>query len=623
MRETLDLDAALHGGDASDVDAVIARLGLASCADTLVGGDTGGKAVRGISGGERRRLAIACETLCLRRRRVGGVEDDLEGVFCPEGGGGGGGVILADEPTTGLDAHQADKIVEKLGETAREERAAVVCVLHQPRSAIFEKLDDLMLLAAGGRVAYCGPAAKALGHFKALGHECPQYYNPAEFLIDLVAVDTDDGPEAEKKDVERVDRIVEAWAATPAALAMAKAEEVEAVLASIADKPRDPEVDETTPPPDPAPMSSSSVHCEDAGEGGAATGLPTSPSEPESEVSRSSDSSRNDATTSTPQVTSLKNDDDDEKKKKKKRRGPPGSIGQFRLLVGRAWKQTRREAWVNGVRLAASVGLAAAFGGCNFNVGFSAKSVKKRAAVLMQACINTSMLALCRSLNGFPRERATVAREMARTRGGYRAGPYFFSKLLVETPVDMLFPVVFGGVMGPMVGLREAGKGWFLTTLALQSAAASCLGLSVGALSPSAEMALAVGPCIMVLSIMLGDETGAFAEVPPSLRGVSNASLIKWAFQGCLCSEFEGLVFDPSDKGGGGKPRGGKRGVKGAAAAVAKNAMEGACPRTGEEVLEGLGLPLAGGAKRAARAQANVVMANAMLTYLVLRVRGA
>ena len=49
-------------------------------------------------------------------------------------------------------------------------------------------------------------------------------------------------------------------------------------------------------------------------------------------------------------------------------------------------------------------------------------------------------------------------------------------------------------------------------------AAASCLGLSVGALSPSAEMALAVGPCIMVLSIMLGDESGAFTEVPDSLK---------------------------------------------------------------------------------------------------------
>jgi energy-coupling factor transporter ATP-binding protein EcfA2 len=53
--------------------------------------------VPGISGGERRRLAIASETLCLR---AGGVTGSR--------GGFGGGVILADEPTTGLDAHQAE-----------------------------------------------------------------------------------------------------------------------------------------------------------------------------------------------------------------------------------------------------------------------------------------------------------------------------------------------------------------------------------------------------------------------------------------------------------------------------------------------------------------------------------
>ena len=111
--------------------------------------------------------------------------------------------------------------------------------------------------------------------------------------------------------------------------------------------------------------------------------------------------------------------------------------------------------------------------------------------------------------------------------------------------MDAIFPVVFGSVMAPLVGLRREGRGWFLTTLALQTASASCLGMSVGALAPSAEMALAIGPCLMVLSIMLGDETGAFAEVPESLRRVSHASLIKWAFRGCLCAEFEGLEFDP------------------------------------------------------------------------------
>jgi hypothetical protein len=44
-------------------------------------------------------------------------------------------------------------------------------------------------------VAYCGTAAGVFDHFKSLGHTCPQYHNPAEFLIDLVAIDTDEGPE--------------------------------------------------------------------------------------------------------------------------------------------------------------------------------------------------------------------------------------------------------------------------------------------------------------------------------------------------------------------------------------------------------------------------------------------
>ncbi len=216
VRETLTLDANLHGGDASDVDDVIRRLGLAACADTLVGGDTGGKEVRGISGGERRRLAIACETLSLRCSRGAAASAASAAKTADEIEKKAGGVILADEPTTGLDAHAADKIVEKLAETAREERCCVVAVLHQPRSAIFEKLDDLLLLASGGRVAYCGPACDALTYFAStnLSHVCPTHHNPAEFLVDLVAINCDAGEEAEAADVARVDAICDAWART-------------------------------------------------------------------------------------------------------------------------------------------------------------------------------------------------------------------------------------------------------------------------------------------------------------------------------------------------------------------------------------------------------------------------
>jgi hypothetical protein len=394
-------------------------------------------------------------------------------------------------------------------------------------------------------VAYCGPVKHALAYFANVGHVCPHHHNPAEFLIDLVAVDSDGSPEEEAADAERVAALVDAW---------------ESKRLASEKKRKNTSRDENTS---------------------------VTNAETRENVCHTSSA----------------------------RRSRVGAARQFVLLVGRAWRQTRREAWVNAVRLVASAGLAAAFGGCNRDMGNGASSVKRRAAVLMQACINTSMLAVCRSLNGFPRERATVSREMHRSVGGYGAGPYFFSKLLVETPVDAVFPVVFGFVLNRMAGLNRNGRNWLLTTLALQTAAASTLGLSVGALSPSSEMALAIGPCVMVLSIMLGDETGAFAEIPASLTGVSHLSLIKWAFRGCLSSEFEGLKFDPLADAKRARAKGGaEKRTRGAS---------GACPPTGEHVLSEMGLPTAGGARIAAKAQAKLVAANALLTYLVLKIRGA
>ena len=66
------------------------------------------------------------------------------------------------------------------------------------------------------------------------------------------------------------------------------------------------------------------------------------------------------------------------------------------------------------------------------------------------------------------------------------------------------------------------------------------------------------------------------------------------------------------------------RGGDAARAARRGGGMDGgACPRTGEEVLEGLGLPTSGGAKAAAKAQARVFLANAAVTYLALRIKGA
>jgi ABC-type multidrug transport system ATPase subunit len=141
VRETLELAARLRGADAGvedEVQATIRQLGLAEVERTLVGGESGGHVVPGISGGERRRLSMACELISSHPS-----------------------IFLADEPTSGLDSAHAARVLESLRDLART-GCCVVSVLHQTGSASFPLLDDLLLLAPGGRVAYTGPADQAL-----------------------------------------------------------------------------------------------------------------------------------------------------------------------------------------------------------------------------------------------------------------------------------------------------------------------------------------------------------------------------------------------------------------------------------------------------------------------------
>lgn len=76
-----------------------------------------------------------------------------------------------------------------------KEGHTVVSSIHQPRSSIFAMFDDLILLSEG-QLLYSGAASDALPYFEELGHKCPQHYNPAEFLADLISVDVST-PEAQ------------------------------------------------------------------------------------------------------------------------------------------------------------------------------------------------------------------------------------------------------------------------------------------------------------------------------------------------------------------------------------------------------------------------------------------
>ncbi|KAI9335039.1 hypothetical protein DFJ73DRAFT_852417 [Zopfochytrium polystomum] len=116
---------------------------------------------RGISGGEKRRVSIACEL-----------------VTSPS-------ILFLDEPTSGLDSYNAFNVIECLVSLARQYKRTVIFTIHQPRSNIYALFDQLVLLAKG-KMIYSGPAQDAaIDHFSSMGYNCPLGFNLADYLVDL------------------------------------------------------------------------------------------------------------------------------------------------------------------------------------------------------------------------------------------------------------------------------------------------------------------------------------------------------------------------------------------------------------------------------------------------------
>ncbi|KAJ7767192.1 hypothetical protein B0H16DRAFT_352671 [Mycena metata] len=132
------------------------ELGILGIKDLRVG--AGGQ--HSISGGEKRRVSIACEL-----------------VTSPS-------ILFLDEPTSGLDAYNAFNVVECLVSLARDYNRTVIFTIHQPRSNIVALFDQLILLASG-KLVYSGEFSKCQAYFAGIGQPCPPGFNIADFLIDM------------------------------------------------------------------------------------------------------------------------------------------------------------------------------------------------------------------------------------------------------------------------------------------------------------------------------------------------------------------------------------------------------------------------------------------------------
>ncbi|KAE8373975.1 P-loop containing nucleoside triphosphate hydrolase protein [Aspergillus bertholletiae] len=162
------------------VSEVIAKFGLEPCARRLVGSTI----MRGISGGEKRRLSIACEVLTMPQ------------------------VLILDEPTSGLDSFMALAVLEVLQSLAAD-GCTVILTVHQPTSSMWPLFSNCLLLSPHGIPLYSGKRSDMCSYFNSIGHLCSNEMNPADYFMDLA---TSSGIEGSSEDCKkRQETLVDSW----------------------------------------------------------------------------------------------------------------------------------------------------------------------------------------------------------------------------------------------------------------------------------------------------------------------------------------------------------------------------------------------------------------------------
>ncbi|XP_078428059.1 ABC transporter G family member 39-like isoform X2 [Wolffia australiana] len=150
--------SALKGQEEVITDYIIKLLGLEMCADALIGDQM----VRGISGGERKRVTTG------------------EMIVGPAR------ALFMDEISTGLDSSTTFQIVNALRQSVHILNSTAVIALLQPAPETYALFDDIILISEG-QIVYQGPREAVVDFFASKGFKCPDRKGVADFLQEVTS----------------------------------------------------------------------------------------------------------------------------------------------------------------------------------------------------------------------------------------------------------------------------------------------------------------------------------------------------------------------------------------------------------------------------------------------------
>ncbi|KAG6811821.1 hypothetical protein H0H92_005680 [Tricholoma furcatifolium] len=519
------------------------ELGILGIKDMRIG--ESGECKRSISGGEKRRVSIACEL-----------------VTSPS-------ILFLDEPTSGLDAFNAFNVVESLVSLARNYNRTVIFTIHQPRSNIVALFDQLVLLASG-RLVYSGDFAKCQDYFTSIGQPCPPGFNIADFLIDLTMHATLSSGENSGANVSNESLVDEPD--SPVERNTNLGEEELGLRAVRTPRPSgsnnatpDGDTELRTRPNSIASSTKRYLKHKTSQLLEAVTNSPNNAVKPipaklaalvdafaESDIAATikaeADAMRRQTALSSNGQTGSGTDVDtnglpdvalETTLLRGRKRASYGT--QFRILSGRAFKNLYRDPALLTAHYLSSIVLALICGLFFHNVTNDIAGFQNRLGIFFftLALFGFSCLS---SLGLFANERILFMRE--RANGYYSSFTYFSSKILFDIlPLRLVPPLMFGGIVYPLVGLVPTVPGFwkFMLTLVLFNLTTASVVLLLSIAFASISVASLVGTLVMLFNLLFTGLLINRESVVPAMQWLHTISFFHAAFEALAVNELRYL----------------------------------------------------------------------------------
>ncbi|PSK50464.1 ABC transporter G family member [Elsinoe australis] len=552
------------------VEDVERQLGIYHIRDQIIGSEEGNG--RGISGGEKRRVGIACEL-----------------VTSPS-------ILFLDEPTSGLDAYNAFNVVECLVNLVKTYNRTVVFTIHQPRSNIVALFDQLVLLAKG-RTVYSGPFSSCQSYFDSIGYACPPGFNIADYLVDLT-MHASESRYTDDSDGNLFSPTGEG-SATRASSAIAVKSIASTRNEATDDAPPSPTITSARPganrrtsvrqqqerqlysrkkaqePGTPQTTASSTIGDRDndgqwlklsrklnftshsgpvedpdnlppAAPGATGTNLDGLVcSYKDSEVFASVSEEIRNAVSSATEGNSTPNGNGNINGgisnpiiKTYRKTGIPG---QFVILSRRTWRNLYRNPMLMLTHYAIAILLAVLIGYLFYGLTDDLPGFQNRLGFFffLLALFGFSTLS---SLTVFAPERLLFVRE--RAKGYYAPISYYASKVIFDiVPLRLIPPLLMGAIVYPMTGLKPAGPEFakFMLFIVLFNLAAATVCLFIGIVVRNGGVANLVGVLFMLFSLLFGGFLLNHNTIPKAVLWLQTLSIFHYGFEGLIVNEVYSL----------------------------------------------------------------------------------